>query len=459
MKKILILPVILLLLPTILAINLEIEKTSSEEVLINELDAPVIFDLKIKNLGATSNFEFYNLAGFRIFPVGTIPIGGGQTEEVQLEIWPIGEFEHKGFYTLNIFIKAQDSSEMNKELTFKAIDLADAFEIGAGEFDPESHSLDIYIQNKVNFNFENIEVKFSSAFFELEETLSLVQNQKKEFTIELNKEDYDELTAGFYTFNAEVDVDDIKTNVEGVIEFAEKNLLKTTEESHGFFINTKIIKKTNKGNIVTTSETTIKKNIISRLFTTLNPEPDIVQRQGLGVEYVWDRQVKPGETLEITIKTNWLFPFFIILFIVVIVVLAKQYAKKDLVLKKRVRFVKAKGGEFALKISIVVHAKKYVEKVNIFDRVPHLTKVYEKFGGEQPTRVSQKLNRIEWNFEKLEPGEIRRISYLIYSKIGVTGKFALPSTTAIYEKEGKLHESESNRAFFVAEQRKGDLEE
>jgi len=59
-----------------------------------------------------------------------------------------------------------------------------------------------------------------------------------------------------------------------------------------------------------------------------------------------------------------------------------------------------------------------------------------------------------WNFEKLEAGERRIISYIIYSKIGVLGKFALPPTTAIYEKDGKIKETESNKAFFIAEERK-----
>ena len=45
------------------------------------------------------------------------------------------------------------------------------------------------------------------------------------------------------------------------------------------------------------------------------------------------------------------------------------------------------------------------------------------------------------------------MSYIIYSKIGVVGKFSLPTAIAVYEKDGKIHEAESNRAYFVAEQR------
>jgi hypothetical protein len=53
----------------------------------------------------------------------------------------------------------------------------------------------------------------------------------------------------------------------------------------------------------------------------------------------------------------------------------------------------------------------------------------------------------------MQPGERRVFSYIIYSKIGVLGKFALPSVTAVYEKEGKVKEAQSNQAFFMLEPR------
>ena len=53
----------------------------------------------------------------------------------------------------------------------------------------------------------------------------------------------------------------------------------------------------------------------------------------------------------------------------------------------------------------------------------------------------------------MESGEIRVISYIIYSKVGVLGRFALPPTTAVFERNGVFHETESNRAFFVADQK------
>jgi len=451
---------ILVILPFISAINLEIEKQSLNEVMIAQLENSAVFELEITNLGTTDSFEFYNLFGFDMLPDEKIFINKWQTKKIQIEIFPIEGIKHRGFYTLNYFIKGQDPSDVKEEeLTFKIIDLEDAFEIGSGEVDVESNSIKIYIHNKVNFEFDEINTRFNSAFFDFEKNFSLDSNEKKEFNVQLNRDDFKKLMAGFYTLNAEIRVEDEKVDIEGIIKFIEKNIVTTTKKHYGFIINTQIIEKTNEGNVLVNSETVLKKNIFSRLFTSFSPEPDIVEREGLIIYYTWSRKIKPSETLEIVVKTNWLLPLLVILFIVVVVVLTKQYSKTNLVLRKRVSFVNAKGGEFALKVSILVSAKKYIERVNIIDKLPVLVKVYERFGGEKPTRVNEKNRRIEWTFEKLEAGETRMLSYIIYSKVGILGKFALPAATAVYERDGKISESTSNRAFFIAEQRKKDIED
>jgi len=443
----------LLIIPVISATNLEITKESSDEVLIAGIDQPVVFNLSIKNLEQSDYFEFYNFLGFNMFPKGKVYIKQGETKKVELKLSPIGEIKTRGYYNFNYFIKGENSSEIQKDVTFKIIDLKDAFKIGSEKMNPESNIIEIYIKNQVNFDFEKVDAEFSSPFFKINKEFSLKPYERKNFTISLNKEDFKELIAGFYTLEGEINAKGKKAEIEGVIKFEEKDLITTTKEDYGLIIHTEILKKINDGNVIATSETIFKKNIISRLFTTLHPEPNIVDRQGFNVYYMWNKQIKPGETLEITVKTNWIFPLLTILLIVAIVVLVKQYSGTDLILRKKVSFVKAKGGEFALKVTVLINAKKYVERVNIIDRLTNLVKIHERFGAEQPTRVSEKTRRIEWGFEKLEAGESRVLSYIIYSKIGILGKFILPSATAIFEREGKIKEAESNKAFFVSEQK------
>lgn len=464
MKKALPLLVVLcflvLVLPSVLAIDVKIEKISSEEVMIAEIGNPVTFELNIKNNGATDTFKLFNLLGFIMSPSEPFLIEKGQTRKIELKIFPRESLDVRDFFVFTYFIKASDNTEQEEQLLMKIINLEDAFEVGTGEVDPESSSINVFIKNTVNFDFPEVDARFTSNFFSTtEQNFSLKPLERKDFLVQLNKDDFRKLSAGFYTLKSEIEVDELKANVEGIIKFAEKNITTTSKREYGLVISTKIIEKVNEGNTIVKSETVLKKNIVSRLFTSFSPEPDIVNREGGTIYYTWNNNIKPGETLKIEVKTNWLFPLIVILFIVIIVVLAKQYSKTNLVLKKKVSFVKTKGGEFALKVSVFVNAKNYIEKVKIIDRLPGLVKVYERFSSETPTRVDEKNKRIEWEYEKLEAGEIRILSYIIYSKVGVLGKFALPSTRATYEHNGKFQESESNKAFFIAEQRKGEVED
>ena len=435
------------------AINLKVEKISSSEAWVSDLDKPVVFDLKITNLGSSDSFSFYNLLGFRMFPVGTVPISNSEVKEVRVEVFPLSKLPDSGFYTFPYYIRGNDGSEISQNLTFKIIGLENAFEVGSADVDIEANTLEIYLKNRENFNFGNVDAVFSSPFFNLEKSFTLGPYETKKFAVQLNNEDFRSLLAGFYTMTAEVTVDGERAKVEGTIKFVEKNLVTTTKKNFGLFVHTSVIEKKNEGNTVERSETVIKKNIISRLFTTFSPEPDLVERDGWAIYYTWTRDVGPGENYNITVKTNWLFPFLIILFLVIVVAIVRRYSESSLVLKKKVSFVSAKGGEFALKVSILVKSKRYLERVNVIDRLPPLVNIYERFGGDRPSRVDQKNRRLEWNFEKLSPGETRILSYIIYSKVGVFGKFALPTATGIFEKNGEIHESESNRAFFVSEQR------
>ncbi|MFA4952677.1 MAG: hypothetical protein WC584_00475 [Candidatus Pacearchaeota archaeon] len=454
MRKLYLLVLILLFLPSILAVNVKIEKTSQDEIMISDLNEPASFDLKIYNAGATDEFTFYNLFGFDMFPKEPIQIKSGETKEIKFKVYPRDLSNYLGYYTLQYFIKGHDSQDQEEKLTFEIINLKDAFEIGADDINPESNSIKIFIKNRKNFNFEKINAKISSPFFKLEKSFSLSSYEKKEFDINLNKEDFKQLVAGYYTLKGEINVGEINTEINGDINFVEKDIAVTTKREYGWVVTTKIIEKKNEGNVIQKSETQIKKNIISRLFTSFSPEPDIVERKGMTVSYTWENAIKPGETLIIKVKTNWLFPLLIIIFIVVIVLVVKRISTTDLVLKKKVNFVRTKGGEFALKVSLIINAQKSVERVNIVDKLPSLVKIHDRFSGPPPTRVDERTKRIEWNFEKFEEGETRMISYIIYSKLGILGKFALPPATAFYERNGKIKEVQSNRAFLVAEQSK-----
>jgi len=457
MKKIFISLLLLLVLPGVLAISLDIQKKSSGEVMIPQINQPSIFNLSIKNLGESDNFEFFNLVGFSMAPKGTVKIDRGETVDVSVMIYPRDNFPVRGYYTFAYSIKG-NTGTISPQLTVKIVDFEDAFEVGVKEFDSESNKIIVYIHNKENFDFGKLNVEFSSAFFKTNKEFSLGPNQEKQFEVSLKEEDFNKLSAGFYTLSAKVVSSKTSAVVEGIINFQENSEIKSTTEDSGILIDTKIIKKENQGNIDYSTQIKVKKNIISRLFTSFEPKPDTTERKNIFVEYTWEKLIKPGESFTVVVKTNWIFPLILAILIAVIIYLISNYSRNDLTVKKRIQFVHSKGGEFALRVSLTLHARRYIEKVKLVDRLPALVRLYHQFGGQSPSSFSEEKRRIEWDFQKLEAGEVRVASYLIYSKVGVLGKFALPTATATYQKEGKFKDSYSNIAFFMAEPRISDSE-
>ncbi len=114
--------------------------------------------------------------------------------------------------------------------------------------------------------------------------------------------------------------------------------------------------------------------------------------------------------------------------------------------------MKTKGGEFALRVMVNVKAHKNLENVSITEKIPAIVKVHENFGALKPSSVNLNYRRLQWSLGNLQAGEERTFSYVVYSKVGVVGRFSLPESVAIFEENGKISETFSNKVFFLSEQ-------
>lgn len=452
-KTIFLFALVFLLFSNLSALNIEVNTNKEIPVLVAEVGNEIHYNISIKNNGPTDTINLYNLLGFEMSPREKMQIQSGETKNISVTLKPIGKVKERGFYTITYYIRGQ-SDTVEKTLTMNVLELKDCFDIGTSDLVVEGNSLKIFITNKIDLDFKNLKIHLSSPFFNVEKEIDLNAKEKKEFEIALNPENFRKLIAGFYTLKGEIIYQNHKANLEESIKFVEKDFIETTQDKKGFIIKQEIIKKENKGNVVSGAHAVVEKNIISRLFTTFEPKPVSVDRSGWNVYYSWNTKLNPGETININVKTNWLYPLLIIILVIAIVIMAKRYSYNDVVIKKKTQFVRAKGGEFGLKVSVIVQANKYVENINVIDRLPSIVKLYDKFGTEQPSKVDEKARKIEWNFDKLDVGEKRIMTYLIYSRLGVVGKFALPRAVAIYQREGEIKETNSNRTFFITDQTK-----
>tara|TARA_Y100000034_G_scaffold136075_1_gene210631 strand:- start:1628 stop:3007 length:1380 start_codon:yes stop_codon:yes gene_type:complete len=447
-----IISMVLLSLNLISAINLDISTEAISNKVITDINEPAVFDLTIRNLGATQEFEIYSLIGVDINPKSKQIIPSGETRIVRITAMPQDALKsNKGFMTFEYRIKDEANQIQKQTLTINIIELKDVFSINPEIINPTSEKTKVIIENQANLEFDNTNVKINSAFFNLEQTLSFSKLETKEIEVNLDKEKIKPLDAGNYLLNTEIKFQSTTAEIESFIKFLEQENIESSEITEGVIIKRHEISKNNLGNTRKTVKITAEKNILSSLFTTTNIAPTKTELNGFTKKYIWEKEIIPNQELKIIIKTNWFFPIIVILLIIGLYMVIKKSVETDLILRKKVTFVKTKGGQFALKVTLKLKSKRFLERINLIDKLPPLVKLYERFGAIEPDKIDTQNKRIEYNIQSLNEGEERIFSYIIYSKIGIVGRFELPSAKAVYEKEGKIKRTESNRSFFINE--------
>lgn len=450
MKKWLILIIIVLAFPLATAMNLDISEKPLSNTIISELDEPAVFELTLRNLEKTDTFEIYSVIGLEISPDEPFTIQEGDKKTLTVEVKVPDTLRTKGRRAFEYKIKNSKNEIEERQFVLNIINLDDALIIIPENINPGTDSTSFSIKNTATFELD-LSINLNSAFFDQQIQLSLKPSETREIEIPIEQEKMKTLSAGNYLTNIEIKVQNQKLTKEIIIRFLEQEGIDTQETDEGFLITRKEITKKNVGNMNKEVEITAEKNILSYLFTTLNTEPTEISFQGAEVRYIWKKELIPNEELKIIIKTNWFYPIIIIIFIILIIYLIKMSVEMDLILRKKVSFVKTRGGQFALKITLKLKAKKFIERINIVDKLPHLVKIYERFGAVPPDKIDLRNRRLEWNIGSLNKGEERIFTYIIYSKIGVVGRFELPEAKAIYEKEGRIKSSTSNRSFYINE--------
>ena len=436
------------------AINLDIVKTPVNDFVVSDLNQPGIFLLNITNHGIDDHFSIYSLVGVKIEPQDSFFIASGDSKLVTIKVYPNRDLKQDSGSLVFIYkIKGDNSGIKEDTLNLNVIKLENAFSIGTYSIEPQSEQATIYFNNNYNINYDKISAKFVAVFFGFSQSFSLGPFEKKDFTIPLMREKTSLLSAGQYILKTDLDISGVEKTLESNIRFSEKNFIDTQQEDYGFAVNKVVIMKTNKGNLESMADIVVKKNIISRLFTTFNLDPYKVERTGFSVYYYWQKELKPSDIFTVRVTTNWLIPLLVVVAAIILAFFISVYRRSFVIVRKKVSFVRAKGGQFGLKVSLHVRGRGFVERVKVFDRVPAIAKLYERFGAIAPSRFDASTRRLEWNLGTLDRGEERVLTYIIYSKVGVVGKFELPKATAVYEKDNRIHESESNKAYFVTEPR------
>jgi hypothetical protein len=440
--------VAIIVLPLVNA-ELTIDKKDKGSTLIIGLNNPAIYDLIINNTGANNGIEIYSLVGMIVEPRDRINLTNG-INTINIKAYPIESLRKEGIYYFEYYLKTESSGLLKEELPITFVELKDSLAFKADNIELGEDEAKISVKNTQNSFIDNIKIKLSSVFFNAEKTISLEPYEETNLSVGINKASIKELAAGTYIIGVNTEAGKATAKFETTANYIKKEDVSNKETSNGIIIRKIYVEKTNNGNVPVKVALEIKKDIFSRLFTIYSLEPTNSERSRLFVSYIWEKEIKPSQTFSVSATTNYTFPFLFVLLVAIIIFLVYSYTKTNLVLQKRVSFVKTSSGHFALKVTIRAKAKKYIEDIQIIDRLPGMTRLYEKFG-VKPDKIDAATRRLFWDIGQLNAGEERVFSYIIYSKVKVIGKFELPLATAVFEREGKTHEVLSNRAFFVAE--------
>jgi hypothetical protein len=443
-----------ILLCSILLVSakLEITKTVVTESVIPEFKNSAVFILNITNLGDYDTFTVYSLAGVQIAEqnFSLAPFG---KKTITVNVYPEESvLEKEVIYPFVLKIKADKTGEITQEiLTVKILTLDKALSVGCDNIYFGDTQAKVYIKNNADVDITNVKARMYSSFFDIEKDFNIASSGKEYFTVTLDKEKIKTLQAGTYAVLADIKVAGNDAKSEGAFKFEEKSILETRESRNGFFINKYTIEKENSGNTPVMTEVTVKKNIISRLFTNFNEEPVSVERNGFFVLYTFNKEVLPGTTFKLVTTTNYVFPFIAIIILLILLRVFLVYNSSQVRIHKQAKFVKTKGGEFALQVSLKVKSDKFVENISLFDKIPYSVKLYKEFKGEAPKKIDEQNKRIEWSIGTLQAGEERVFTYIIFSKVAPFGKFELPPAKAVYERDGRIKEAVSNKVFFIHE--------
>lgn len=430
------------------AIDLDVRERPIVTSAIIELNEPAVFNLQITNNGEGDNFKIYSLVGVRLEPTEEFFIDSGETKNITLRIYPRDNPE---FFSFQYKIKDSQGDIQEEDLAISIINLKDAFEVYVDNIGLDSKKTTLTIENKVDHAFFGINAEVESIFFEKELELDLKGKEKEEVQLDINQEILNRTAAGTYILTARLNIRGEEAIISSTFRFNEMSNIDTTESREGLFTQRIEIEKTNLGNVATNVEIVITKNWFSRIFTGFNMPYTRSERRGLTFNYIFQKNLSPKDSLRVIAKTNWWILILIILLLVLIFYFLRQHIVSKLIIRKKVSFVKTKGGEFALKVTIFLKSKAFIENVKVVDKLPGMVKLYDRYGTIAPNKVDQKNRKLEWDIENLDTGEERLFSYVIYSKIGVVGKFEMPEARAVFDYQGKSLSASSNKAFFLNE--------
>jgi len=198
----------------------------------------------------------------------------------------------------------------------------------------------------------------------------------------------------------------------------------------------------NNGNKAGTAEEKFRMSIFRKLFTKFTPEA-VKERGDDGKAYYVIRQnLRPQETLNGSVVTNYRLLVVIILVIIAIIVLYYVLRSPVIIAKNAEPLGKTEDGLSEVKIRLYLknRSRKPVNSLRVIDIIPSIAEIDKKthLGTMEPVSIgkSKRGTVPRWEMDVLEAYEERIITYRIKSKLTLIGGIRLPSAKATFDAGG-----------------------
>ena len=414
----------------------------------NEQNVPDVFTFIISDLDWTWEKQFFD-------------ISSDSSKQFNLKLRAPSNIK-SGIYSLNLKVYSTTNNDFYVYeplfvtiLDEKSFLKLEKFDYSVRGLDPrkQSNIVRAIIKNQYDKNIDNVDLYLESDIFDTvsrKVSFGEAELRIEEFLVELNSN----AAEGMHNVRAIVKKNDeiILNQVKQVKVGEYSDIKEDMEESSGFLVKKTSIVRKNEGSVVSDETYRLRLTSFEKIFSFTNPEPSEIEKSGSDYYYIWNFNIKPGESYKISVEINYRDPIMILISFIIIVYLIIYLTESGISIRKRALTIKSKEGINYVKILLIIknRGKKEIKNVRVVDQLFNVKSVPSDYGTLRPSKITRKDDNvlILWDNISLVGKEERIFSYRV--NVEIRNKAVLPRAMVRYKSGNNFKVSKSNNVLVVA---------
>lgn len=312
--------------------------------------------------------------------------------------------------------------------------------------------INVYIRNGNWLELPNVEYFLTGNLVNVESNISLNPLETKVETITVKLDPY--TPAGEKYVNLVVKTEGITFGpLQRTVNVISYSNPVVTEKTTGRFLSrTKSINIKNEGNTNHVGAYALPMSFFGSIFSSTSPKASVQRVDGTR-SVVWEVNLAPGEEIILESTFSFLVPVLIVL--IILISYGLYYLLRSPIILKKTASIIEKGEEGGIsEIKILVTLKNRTKhgfvNINIMDKLPNIVEVIQDsyLGTVRPNKIlynDKKGTLIKWKLESMDGFEERVLTYKIKSKLTILGSVTLkPAVANFTSEEQKVSSIKSN---------------